>query len=183
MYVKPLGDISHAQRRLIGLIEKREFTGTLIGDWQVPQGLIVPIYKSAVGQRTPTYGIIFGLRRHIPPEAWYFDETEKLPKPIACTHLYPPFGARINKKIIHDETAAINLIGEIRENRKLSAFCVEHGLKYNDMLGCAVKRKRSNGRYGYHQKPAYLVIRTLREIIHPALWYLFPDELETQEKK
>jgi hypothetical protein len=177
MYAKPEGDLSHAQRLLIGLIERRGFTGTLAREWEAPRSMIMIVYETALGRALPSYGVVFGLRRHIDPAAWYYGEDEELPPPVPCAWLYPSFGKKARKKVLRDATAALSRMEEIKGKRELSAFCAAHGVKYADLWACTIKRKKKDGRYGYHQRPPYRVIRALRETVHPALWFLYPDEL------
>jgi hypothetical protein len=173
MYPKPCGSVSHAQRIFITLIEKRIFTGTLT-EW----GIKYPshVYQIALGRITTTYGVVFVLRERISPELWYYDETEELPEPVKGKFRHQSTEEGL-KNIVSEETAAINRIGELIENRKLREFCSTHHVKYQDIWGCTKKRTKEDGSYGYHQRPPYRIIRTLREEIHPALWYLYPDEL------
>jgi hypothetical protein len=178
MYPKPVGPLSHARKILIGLIESRRLRGTL-HSWGITNlGSISSIYKTALGQTAPTYWIIFCLREHIAPELWYYEETEALPKPLPFKALYPSIGGgSLIRKILESETAAIGDIKELIEKRELAQFCTKFDLDYQELWGCCNKRKKADGRYGYHRRPSYRVIKTLRDAIHPARWYVFHDEL------
>jgi hypothetical protein len=178
MYRKPEGRITHARRGLISLIEKREYSGTLIKEWEIPPSMALSaIYETALGTILPSYGVIFALRCHIPPGAWYYEEEEKLPGPVPFNPRYPSWGLKSRKKVLRDPTVALLRIEEVKEQRGLSQFCARHGLKYGDLWGCTIKRKKPDGKTGYHQRPPYRVIRALRDVIPPDLWYIFPDEL------
>jgi hypothetical protein len=176
MYPKPVSPVSRARRALIGLIESRKFTGTLTG-WGIGANVVNGYYRAALGQIPPSYGVIFSLREHLAPELWFYDEAEKPPKPVKYRIKYLSIGKGVREKILTDETAALEKIREILEKRELPVFCARQGVKYQDLWGICVKRKKADGRYGFHQRPPYRVVRTLREAIHPALWYIFPDEL------
>jgi hypothetical protein len=183
MYPKPVEPVSHARRRLITLIEARRFTFTLT-EWGLSKSVIFASYETALGKRQPTYGVIFALREHIPPELWFYDEAEKPPEPVtAAVFLYSPAdkGKRektaLRRKVLRDETAALGKLREIMEKRELSSFAGRHGVKYQDLWQVCNKRKKPDGRYGYHQRVPFRVVKALREVIHPALWYIFPDEL------
>jgi hypothetical protein len=177
MHADPEGPISHAQRRLITLIDERRISKVLIGAWGVPKSYIGNIYRMALNTLPVSYGVIFLLRQQLPPAAWYYDEGERLPQPVPFTPKYPAFGKRVRNKILHHETAALGIIREIKEKRELAYFCKQHRVKYYDVAGCSFKNPKKDGRDGYHQRPSYRMIRLLREAIHPDLWYIFPDEL------
>jgi hypothetical protein len=182
MYPIPVSPFSHARRALVSLIEARRFTGTLTG-WGMGKAVISTAYQMAVGTKLPSYLIIFALRDHISAELWFFDEDEKPPEPVTAKLKYPPAGpGKIRKtslklKILREETAALVKLREIKERRELSSFAAQYGIKYLDLWQVCTKRKKPDGRYGYHQRPPYRVVKALREVIHPALWYIFPDEL------
>jgi hypothetical protein len=145
--------------------------------------VISTAYQMALGKKLPSYLIIFALRDHISPELWYFDEDEKPPEPLAAGVKYSLTGpGKIRKtslklKILRDETAALVKLREIMGKRELSSFAAQYRIKYFDLWQVCNKRKKADGRYGYHQRPPYRVVKALREVIHPALWYVFPDEL------
>jgi hypothetical protein len=179
MYPEPVEPVSHARRALIGLIQSRRFTATLAG-WGMGKSVITTAYQMAVGRRRPSYVVIYALREHIRPELWYYDEAEKPLAPVKAAYLHSLAGKRkaaLKKKILQDETAALGVLREIREKRGLPAYARRYGVKYLDLWQVCSKRKKAGGRYGYHQRPPYRVVRALREAIHPALWYAFPDEL------
>jgi hypothetical protein len=176
MYPKPVGPVSHARRVLIDLIEARRLTPTLAG-WGMGKNSVMAYYEAALGRTPPSYGVIFALRERISAELWFYDETEKPPEPVRYRIKYPSTGKGVREKILTDETAALGKIREIREKRELPAFCARYGVKYTDLWGVCSKRMKADGRYGFHQRPPYRVVRSLREVIHPALWYIFPDEL------
>jgi hypothetical protein len=177
VHAKPEGPISHAQRRLITLIDKRKISETLTGGWGVPRTCLGNIYRTALGTIPHSYGIIYGLRLNIAPVFWYYSEEEPLPRPIAFTPKYPPFGKDAHDAVLRHETAALEIIREIKERRELSRFCALHGVKYYDVAGCSFKNPKKDGPEGYHQRPSYRMIRSLREAVHPDLWYIFPGEL------
>jgi hypothetical protein len=183
VYAKPEGPISHAQRRLITLIDKRSISGVLIDTWGIPKTQMGNIYRMALNKLPVSYGVIFMLRRYLPPIAWYYDEQEALPRPIAFVPKHPPFGKKTRDKILHHETAALSIIREMKEKRELSRFCQQYRVKYYDVAGCSFKNPKKDGREGYHQRPSYRMIRSLREAIHPDLWYIFPDELTVYPDK
>jgi hypothetical protein len=177
MYTVPQGEITHARRRLITLIERREFTGTLTREWGVPKPSVMHIYDMVLGRVPPTFGAIFGLRREVAPAAWFYGEGEALPPRIGAAYIYPSFGKEIREKVLGEPTAALLMIEGLKEKRELARFCVERGVKYADLWACTIKRVKKDGRQGYHQRPPYRVIKALREAVHPDLWYTFPDEL------
>jgi hypothetical protein len=183
MYPIPVSPVSLARRELIGLITARRFTRTLAG-WGVAKPMAFASYETALGKREPSFGVIFALREHVSPELWFYDEGEKPPRPVKVRFQYRSAAGEggesnkilIREKVLRDETAALKKLGKIMEKRELPAFSREHGVKYLDMWGICSKRKKAGG-YGYHQRPPYRVVKALREVIHPALWYVFPDEL------
>jgi hypothetical protein len=75
------------------------------------------------------------------------------------------------------ETAAHRYFEILREKRALTAFCGKRGLVYSSLSNCVFKRRREDGLWGYRTRPAYRLVKSLREILHPDLWYVFPDEL------
>jgi hypothetical protein len=177
MYAKPQGKVSHAQRFLISLIEKRAFTGTLVKDWKVPRKFVMGIYRCALGSQKPTSLAVFGLRKHIRPSWWYYEESETLPCPVDFNEKYPAFGPETNEKILTDETVGIRKIIEIKNERKLARYCLGKGIKYGILCGCIQRYKSNAGKIKFHRRPDYFTIKSLREDINPDLWFIFPDEL------
>jgi hypothetical protein len=177
VYPKPEGTISHGRRILISLIEERKFSPTLRSWGVTEKSLINFAYEIALGRSDATFFVVFNMREHIRPELWYYDEAEEEPFPVKVKFVYPSTGKAAKRKFIVDETAALERIQGIMERREAGALCASHGIKYYDLWGCCSKRKKANGRYAFHTRPSYHVIRALRDTIHPALWYVFPDEL------
>jgi hypothetical protein len=178
MYRKPQGVITHAQRIFITLLEARQFTRTLVG-WGITKSTVTYIYKIVLGEIPPSYDVVFILREHIGPELWYYDENEEVPNtPKTGTRYYlTQRQPAIRKNILQDETVAIREIRKVIEERKLSTFCAIHQVGYGDVRNSCTKRKKPDGMYGYHQRPPYRMIRALRNVIHPRLWYIYPDEI------
>jgi hypothetical protein len=177
MRIKQEEPISYARRILITFTENRIFRGKL-KSWGIKDNDVNHIYKMAQGERTPTFWAVFSLRENISPELWYYGEKEPLPDPIKKNFIYPSKGKKstIKKIIMGSETIAVGKIKQILEKRELSEFCRIHKVSYQDLRGCCIKQKDANGKYNYHARPSYTMIKVLRDEIHPSLWYLFNGE-------
>jgi hypothetical protein len=177
MYVQVPEIVSHAQRKLIGLIEERRFTATA-RSYGLTASNIALLYRMAVGKIQPSFVMIFNLRGHIAPAEWFYDETEKLPGQQAFHPKYACFDRRARQHFIRYPTPAVAYLEGLFREGKLQVFCGEEGLTYAMVYGYAVKRKRPDGITGYHARPGYGVIRKLREKIPPEHWFIFPEEAE-----
>jgi hypothetical protein len=179
MYVTLPEELSHAQRSLVTLIEKRVFSPTLIQEWGVPKSYIIALYRTAIGRIRPSYMAIYTLRSRIAPVNWYYTEQEAVPGAVPFTALYAAGGDMFREKVMRDETAALRELAGIREARNLSLLCRNYNIEYKRLSQCVLKRVKEDGSRGYHQRPAYDIVKALRERIHPDLWYIFPEELIT----
>lgn len=175
MYVKIPVPVSHAQRRLIRLIENREFTG-VVRSYGISPSNVTFLYRMATGQRQASFIMIFNLRQHIEPAEWFYDENEKLPKKKRINSQYACFDYRARQHIIKYPTLGVVRLENLFQEGKLQGFCRENGVDYRTLYGHAVQRKRHDGITGYHSRPGYGVIRKLRDIIHPDDWFIFPEE-------
>lgn len=176
MYVQVPDIVTHAQRELIKLIEGRRFAGTA-RSYGIRASNIPSLYRMATGKTEPSFVMMFNLRQYLAPEAWCYDETEKLPERRKFKPKYACFDGRTRRHIILNPTVAAAYLEEIYLNGGLQGFCGEQGLSYAAVYGYAVKRKRYDGIMGYHCRPGYRVIRKLRNVIHPDDWFIFPEEL------
>jgi hypothetical protein len=120
---------------------------------------------------------IYMLRTRIAPAAWYYMERETVPEKVPFTSLYDAGSETLRTKIIHEETAALGELARLKEERVLSRLCQEHRIDYKKASYCLLKRVKEDGSRGYHQRPTYEIVKAFREVIHPDLWYIFPDEL------
>lgn len=162
---------------LVGLIKKRLLTSTL-ADWGAAKSMTAAYYEAALGLREPSFGVIFALRERISPELWFYEEGEELPPPVKAAFLHSGAKkAQLKKKILRDETAALEMLREIKEKRELASFSARYKVDYQVLWGVCSRRRKAGGGYGYHQRPPYRIVKALREAVHPALWYIFPEEL------
>jgi hypothetical protein len=179
MYVNVPDVVSYAQRELISKIEKREYTS-----FCTSCGLTLSqshsLYQSVIGKKNLTFGQIFSMRSFIPPCQWYYDESEELPVLI-------PFKVKITdteKKgkemsiAAKKETVALSWFRILREKKLFHAFCVLHSIEQRKINYMVFRTRYSQGDYLYVCRPNYKLIRSLRDIIHPDLWYIYPEELK-----
>jgi hypothetical protein len=173
---------SHAQRRLIALIEKRQFTHEVRTVYGLSDAFLSRLHSVAVGKMRPSYGVIFQLREHIAPVSWYYAETEKLPKRKLFTAKYTTYNLAVMRELSTKPIVAHTIFEMLREARKLTEFCVLRNINAAKIRNCTTMNKRKDGIKGYTNRPSYPIVKQLRGIIHPDLWYVFPDEITKPEK-
>jgi hypothetical protein len=135
-----------------------------------------------VGKMRPSYGLIFQLREHIAPVLWYYAETEKPPRRKSFTAKCTAYNLAVMRELSTKPTAAHTIFDALREARKLTEFCVLHNIEPSRIRNCTTMNKRKDGVKGYTNRPTYPIVKQLRGIIHPDLWYIFPDELTKPER-
>jgi hypothetical protein len=177
MLVQVPAVVSHAQRRLITLIEKRRFTRQVRTVYGLSDAFLSRLHSVAVGRMRPSYGIIFQLREHIAPVLWYYDETEKPPKRKSFAAKHTVYNLAVMRELSARPTVAHTVFETLREARKLTEFCVLHNIAPARIRNCTTMNRRKDGVKGYASRPSYPVVKQLRGIIHPDLWYIFPDEI------
>jgi hypothetical protein len=178
MYAKIPDVVSHAQRKLISMVEKREYRGYVLSC-----GLTLTqsndLYKTVIGMYTPTYGQIFRLRRFFPPSEWFYDEGEKLPKPIKFTPKVQGLDGGGKKMGIEatKETVALSWFALLTKQQRHQFYLLHHieRAKINHFI---LKTKRMDGTFGYLSRPNYKLVRSLRDTVQPDLWYIYPEELD-----
>jgi hypothetical protein len=176
MYVPVPDIVTHAQRKLITLIERRQFSG-VARSYGIRASNIPSLYRMAIGKIAPSFVMMFNLRHYIAPVEWCYDETEGLPERRKFKPKYAYFDRRARQRLIRYPTAAVAYLEDIYLKGGLQGFCGEQGLGYATVYGYAVKRKRHDGVLGYHARPGHRVIRKLRGVIHPDDWFIFPEEI------
>jgi hypothetical protein len=176
MFVKVPSPVAHAQRRLITLIENRQFTGTA-RSWGITPSNITSLHGMVTGKIQPSFIMIFNLRQYIEPVEWFYNETEKMPEKKEFSLTYTRFDRRTRQHIIKHPTVGVARLEKLILGGKLQTLCRENGLHYKTLYGYAKRRKRHDGVAGYHSRPSYQVIRALRHIIHPDEWFIFPEEI------
>jgi hypothetical protein len=176
MYVQVPEIVSYAQRKLIRLIEERNFAPAA-RSYGITVSNISSLYRMATGKITPSFIMIFNLRQHIAPVEWFYDEDEKLPEKKKLNPLYTCFTRRFRQHIIRHPTVGIKYLEELFLQGELNGFCRERGLNYSTVYGYSVKRKRYDGVTGYHSRPGYGFIKKVRAVIHPDDWFMFPEEV------
>jgi hypothetical protein len=178
MYVKIPDVVSHAQRKLITMVEKREYRGYVLSC-----GLTLTqsndLYKTVIGKYTPTYGQIFRLRQFVPPSEWYYDESEELPEPVRFTAKVQGMTGGGKKMGIEatKETVALSWFAGLSKQQR-HQFYVFHNIERAKINHFILKTTRMDGTFGYQSRPNYKLVRSLRETIHPDCWYIYPEELD-----
>ena len=126
--------------------------------------------------------VILMLRKIFEPCSWFYEAVEKLPEPIAFTEN----PNRTGEDLFVDDTVGKILFRSLSDNFKTyRMFADEYNLPYENVKNMLNKFKYTRGGVTiirYKTFATESIIKSLREIIHPDYWYIFPEELSSTDK-
>lgn len=116
---------------------------------------------------------IFMWRKKIQPSKWYYKYSEPLPEKINFTPKFPP------EALIEKESVGHIKLKELQNRYELKGIEAMFGVDYNQLRNILYKRTNpSTGKTYYKTLPQTSMIISLRNVIQPDLWYIFPEEME-----
>jgi hypothetical protein len=143
-------EITHGQRFLLNLLEKRKFA-SFTEKFGVS---FTYLYKVAIGVHKPPCEFIYRVRGTVNPGAWFFFETEPLPavsyKPAA------------SGTWTWDVSLGMKALREAAKDG-ISAWCGEQELPYYPVYAL----------YQARNPPSFSKIMLLKQHIDPASWFYY----------
>lgn len=126
-------------------------------------------------KKKPPMTRVYILRDKIQPSYWYYKVKETLPKEIK----YKDKGHNV-EDLKQIETCGLILLKDMAEKYTLSGIEKLYGYDANEfkIKNTIYKRKSEDGKMYFKSYPQYSMIRALKDVITPDLWFIFPDELE-----
>lgn len=138
------------------------------------ESTIKAVYIYTLGiTKSLTNVYIFRLREKIQPAKWYTLYSEPLPSPTAFKPLLP------EERILTDMSVGHMRFRKMVDEYGYSGITQVYGFSkflINNLLSYRISKK--TGIKTFKTLPSYSVIRTLKDVISPDLWYIFPEELE-----
>lgn len=123
----------------------------------------------------PSYRIIYTYRGLVHPLMWFYNHNEPLPEMTQFNS---------GKKIYSDEIFAHDSLGMIELKKKKTEYeggfieiekkC---GLSRCTLSNITAKKKLPDGSKIYRARPTFNIVNSLKDIIKPDLWYIYPDEV------
>jgi len=148
-------DITYGQRKLLDLLDHRK----LMAFSREHNLSFVYVFNIAIGKNFPPPVMIFNLRSIIPPETWFFKESDPLPP----GHIYSIKSAYKD----WDYTKSI-AYKAFQKTENLKGFCRDNDLQYTS-LTLVHRGKRA---------PSFQKIKLLMNVFYPADWFFSPDEIK-----
>lgn len=116
---------------------------------------------------------IFMWREKIQPSKWYYKYSEPLPEKIDFTPKFPP------AMLIEKESVGHIKLKELQKRYELKGIVSMFGVDYNQLRNIIYKRTNPRtGKAYYKTLPQTNIIISLRNVIQPDLWYIFPEEMK-----
>lgn len=116
---------------------------------------------------------VFRCRERIQPSRWYYKVTEKLPKQIKFTEKY-----KDPELILYKPSEAHMRLKKLLMDFGIEKVSEDYDIHIETLKNLIYLRKRrTDGKHVFKTMPSFDVIRKLKDVIHPDLWYIFPEEL------
>lgn len=120
------------------------------------------------------YQTIFRCRTFIPPEYWFYKVTETIPETIN----YSPKYIEFDDDFYNKATVGHEKLKKYLENHSQKETATLLNISVEEIKNLLRKRKRPNGKIGYHSLPQEKAINDLKPIVKPIEWFIFPEEME-----
>ena len=171
---------SHAEYYIKTLIRDRKLAAEMKDKMEFRddtnyRNLYFHMLKLIHQKQAPSARLIFSFRPLVTPLMWYYNHSEPLPEPT-------PFTAK--HFIYTDEVRAMDSLGILRLKKlrdEMSGQTIEqkYGLYKGACANILCKTKLPSGLRAYRSRPTFELTTSLKDLIKPDLWYIYPDE--TQE--
>ena len=164
--ITPENEITHGQKFLLDLMEQRKLaefarSSDINRSMIEPRYLFSCLFHIGVGQvKYPTLKLIYLLRRHINPAAWFYVLNEELPE----------FKVKLNSpedNFCIEKTINWQKLSKMYQEKKLFNWCKEKNINYVPFSHLF------NGHYGL----STLKIKQLKNYFDPAGWFIYCDEI------
>jgi len=179
-YLRPSDTDTHAMYELKMLVQNRLLTKYIYSldvmkqDPNIEKKLwnMFLYAKSHVPKKLPNY-FIFMLRNDIQPAKWYTPKNEPVPEKIKFT---PKFSADVwmTKRTVGHEK--LYEIMKANGHQKVADDFDVPKTQLRNVIG--QRFDKITGRRIFKCFPEYHFVRAFKEVIHPDLWFIFPEELE-----
>lgn len=118
---------------------------------------------------------VFSLRSIMQPSKWYYRSDEELPPRLSFT-----------PKMNEDDFLCTQSIGHLMFERLATCTGIwrKYGFPTDEVKN--IRYLRNDSRHGgkvFRSMPSFHVIRTLRNVINPDLWYIFPGEISAEDMR
>ena len=119
-----------------------------------------------------TNSSVFYCREKMQPSKWYYNISEALPERIQFTPKHPV------EDLQYRETLGIQKLKVLIKDYTLPKFCDIYNLNFLQMKNMIYKRINSvTGKECYKILPPEKVVKNLKTVINPDMWYIFTDEV------
>ncbi|MBO8457050.1 MAG: hypothetical protein IAA81_02340 [Spirochaetes bacterium] len=174
---------SHAVRFFRNHVKNRTFAA-ISKDFGLTEPQEKLLYNVTKGLFRATYGIIFALRRYIPPCQWFYREDERLPENTPFTPKiekeFPVYSLDSRNKLAQRQTLANIYFDILKDRRTLTSFCRIHNCDKLEAANFIYMKKHKNGDKRYLNRPTLPFITKFREDVPPDWWFIYPEEVSEQ---